>query len=162
MTKIGIFYGSTTGNTEGAAEKIKELINAEAVYNISSTPVEKMMEYDFLLLGSSTWGFGDIQDDWEVVLDGLGKLDLKGKKIALFGMGDQVTYDQTFCDALGILFETLSNSNAEFAGKISTDGYEFTESKAVIDGKFVGLALDDDNQDELTDKRIEDWVATLK
>lgn len=162
MTKIGIFYGSTTGNTQAAANEIKKQFENAELNDISSTSVEKMIDYDVLILGSSTWGFGDIQDDWELVLDSLGKLDFSGKKIALFGTGDQSSYDETFCDAIGILYETLQHSNVEFIGKWPTDTYEFTESKAMKEGMFVGLALDEDNQSDLTAKRIEDWIVSIK
>jgi flavodoxin I len=121
-----------------------------------------MNDYDVLILGSSTWGFGDVQDDWDAVLDELASLDLTGKKIAFFGFGDSSMYDETYCDALGILYEALQDSQATFVGRWPTTGYEYAESRAVVDGKFVGLALEADNQGDLTDERIAAWVAQLK
>jgi flavodoxin I len=162
MGKIGVFYGSTTGNTADAAKEIQAQLGDADIFDISATPVSKLNEYDVLVLGSSTWGEGDIQDDWEPVLGDLGKLDLAGKKVALFGTGDQIMYEDTYCDAMGILYETLQNSHAEFVGIWPTEGYEHSDSRAVVDGKFVGLALDEDNQNDLTADRIREWVAKLK
>jgi flavodoxin I len=162
MGKIGIFYGSTTGNTADAAQKIQAQLGEADIFDISATPISKMNEYDVLVLGSSTWGEGDIQDDWEAVLSDLEGLDLTGKKVALFGTGDQSMFDGTYCDALGILYETLQGSQATFIGSWPTEGYEHSDSRAVVDGKFVGLALDEDNQNNLTADRIREWGAKLK
>jgi len=162
MNKIGIFFGSTSGNTGDAAEAIQAQLGAADTFDISRTAVAKMNDYDVLILGSSTWGLGDVQDDWDAVLDELASLDLTGKKVALFGFGDQNMYDGTYCDALGVLYETLCDNTVTFIGRWPTTGYDFTESRAVVDGKFVGLALDADNQGDLTDERIAAWVAQLK
>jgi flavodoxin I len=162
MDKIGIFYGSTTGNTEAVAGDIAEQLGGAEVHDIGETPVAKMDEYDVLVLGSSTWGDGDVQDDWYDALDDLGRLDLSGKKVALFGTGDAEIYEDTFCDAIGILYERLSSSNADFIGAWPLDGYLHTESRAEKDGVFVGLPLDEDNQDDLTVDRIKEWTAKLQ
>jgi flavodoxin I len=162
MSKIGIFFGSTTGNTGDAAEAIQAQLGDADIFDIGKTAVAKMNEYDVVLLGSSTWGLGDLQDDWDAVVDDLRALDLTGKKVAFFGFGDQSMYDETFCDALGILYEALQDSRATFVGRWLTTGYEHTGSRAVVDGKFVGLALDADNQGDLTDERIAAWVAQLR
>lgn len=162
MAKIGIFYGSSTGNTEAAANQISEALGGVDVFDIALTPVSKMNEYDVLLLGSSTMGFGDLQDDWEGVVSDLEALDLSGKKVSFFGTGDQVFYEDSFCDALGILYESVQDSGATFIGKWSTDNYEFTESRAVVESMFIGLALDEDNQEDLTEERIQSWVEKLQ
>ena len=163
MAKTGIFYGSTTGNTEAVAKKIKDLLGIDAdIANISSSSIEDMMKYDNLILGSSTWGMGDIQDDWSTIINKLSKADFSGKKVALFGTGDQNAYTDTFVDAIGLLYEALENSGAEFIGAWPSEGYDHSESKAVKNGAFVGLALDEDNQSEMTDERIAKWVQNLK
>ena len=159
--KIGIFYGSSTGNTEAVAKKIGSLLDAEVNIADAQTP-EKLKQYDVVLLGASTWGLGDLQDDWDPLLGQLENLKLEGKKIAFFGTGDQSSYPDTFVDSLGILYEALKNSGAEFIGKWPLEGYEYSESKAEKDGSFVGLPLDEDGQSELTDDRIEKWVNTIK
>lgn len=161
MSKIGIFYGTTTGVTEDAAKKIGEKLGGADVYNIAGNE-DKLGDYDVLILGTSTWGFGDLQDDWQTALDALSNLDLKGKKVAYFGSGDQMTFSDTYVDGMGILNETVEKKGAEIIGQTSTDGYDFSESRAVKNSKFVGLAIDEVNQSDLTDERIEAWTEELK
>lgn len=86
MAKVGIFFGSTTGVTEDIAHKIAEKIDGAEVFNIDGNE-DKLEDYDVLLLGTSTWGFGDLQDDWAAVLDDLASKDLSGKKVGYFGSG---------------------------------------------------------------------------
>jgi flavodoxin I len=121
-----------------------------------------MTEYDVLILGSSTWGEGELQDDWYDVIDRLSGLDLKGKKVALFGTGDQKSYPDTFVDALAELKEKLAGTGAAFIGAWPVEGYDYDSSRSEEDGMFVGLALDDDNQPDKTEERIAEWVGRLK
>ncbi|MCG8572227.1 MAG: flavodoxin [Spirochaetes bacterium] len=162
MGKTGIFYGSTTGNTEAVAQKIQEILGDADLISIDSAAVQKMTDYENLILGSSTWGLGDLQDNWEPVVSKLSDLDLNGKKVAFFGTGDQAAYPDTFVDAIGIIYDAIANSNAKFVGTWPKDGYDYSESKAEIDGQLIGLAIDDDNQSNLTDQRVKDWVASIK
>ncbi|KMQ52548.1 Flavodoxin 1 [Chitinispirillum alkaliphilum] len=162
MTKTAVIYGSTTGNTKAAAERIAQLIGDADIKDIAQSSVEEIAAYSNIILGSSTWGYGDVQDDWESVVDSLSAVDLSGKKVALFGTGDQSGYPDTFVDALGILYDAVVASGAEVIGMWSSDGYEFEESKGKKDGMLVGLALDDDNQAAMTDDRIEMWVKQIK
>ena len=162
MDKVGIFYGSTTGKTQEVAEKIAAYLDDADVTDIGDASLEDLQAYDTLILGSSTWGVGDLQDDWETVLGDLTALDLSGKQVAFFGMGSQDMYPGTFVDAIGILYDALKNSNAQFIGTWPTDGYGHLESRAERDGAFIGLALDDDSTPDLTDQRIRGWVAKLK
>lgn len=162
MSKIGIFYGSTTGNCEAIAQKIKDEIGEGDVHNILDVSAEEITGYDLLLLGSSTWGYGDLQDDWYSGLQKISKLDLSGKKIGLFGTGDQMGYPDTFCDAIGLIYEALQSTNAKFIGSFVPEGYDYTGSKAEADGEFLGLAIDEDNQPELTDERIQAWVRLIQ
>ncbi len=162
MSNIGIFYGSSTGNTEAAADKIKAFLGSADVKSIDVASIDDLTNYSNILIGSSTWGYGELQDDWEETVDQLTSLDLSGKKVAFFGLGDQTGYPDTFVDAMGLLYEALKNSNAEFIGAWPADDYDFDESKALVNGKFVGLALDDDNQADKTDERIEKWTGLLK
>lgn len=162
MAKTVVIFGSTTGNTESAAGKIGSAFGEAELKAVSAKALEETKEYDLLILGASTWGYGELQDDWVSVVKDLEKLDLKGKKVALFGTGDQSCYPDTFVDALGLLYEVLKNSGAEFVGEWPTEGYEHSGSKAVKDGKFVGLALDENNQPDETEARIRAWVAQVK
>ena len=161
MAKVGIFYGSTTGVTEDIANRIAEKIDGAEVFNIDGN-VDELENYDVLLLGTSTWGFGDLQDDWQAVLDDLANLNLAGKKIAYFGSGDQGTFSDTFMDGMAIINEEISKTGATVIGNTSTEGYEFNESRAVEGDKFLGLALDEVNQSDLTDERIDAWVEQIK
>lgn len=161
MSKMGIFYGTTTGVTEDIAGRLAEYFSDADVYEISGNE-NRLTDYDILLIGTSTWGFGDLQDDWLNILNDLSSLDLSGKKIAYFGLGDQSTFADTFIDGVAIIHDELKNTGAEFIGAVSTEGYEFAESRSVVNGKFLGLAIDEVNQPDLTDERIANWVEQLK
>lgn len=161
MSSIGVFYGSTTGNTESAAEAIAQALGAEC-FSIDSDALGKMADFDVLVLGSSTWGVGDLQDDWDAVADSLSGVSLSGKKVAFFGLGDQEGYSDTFVDAMGLLKEKLASTGASFIGAWSTDGYTYETSASEEGGKFVGLALDEDNQSGESAGRIASWTEQLK
>ena len=165
MTKVGLFYGSNTGNTEEAAETIQKLLGEDVVtlHEISDAEPADFEQYDCVIVGCPTWDIGELQPDWDGFYNGeLDNVDFTGKKVAYFGTGDQEGYADNFQDAMGILEEKISNLGGTTVGQWPTEGYDFNESKGVKDGKFVGLALDNDNQEEQTDERIEKWVAELK
>ncbi|WP_407332219.1 flavodoxin FldB [Enterovibrio sp. 27052020O] len=163
--KIGLFYGSTTCYTEMAAEKIRDILGDELVdvHNIKDVPVSNMNQYDLLLLGISTWDFGELQEDWEAVWDQLDGLKLQGKTAALFGLGDQEGYAEWYLDAMGLLHDQLRPTGLNFVGYWPVEGYTFDASKALTEnGKhFVGLALDEDSQYELSDERIATWCEQV-
>lgn len=166
MTPIGLFYGTNTGYTELVADLIEEEFsyvapNLVTVHNIADVPLEKMLAYDYLIIGCPTWNVGQLQDDWDEEFLGLDDLDLSGKKIAIFGLGDQYGYPENFCDAIGILGRKFEDQGAELVGFTATDGYQFSYSLGVEDGMFLGLALDEDNESERTPERIADWVWQL-
>jgi flavodoxin I len=166
MAKVGLFYGTQTSNTQTAAEMIQKAFGGSDVlelHDISKTEASDFAGYNYIVIGCPTWNVGQIQDDWETFYDNeLDSIDFSGKKVAYFGEGDQDGYADSFQDAMGMLEEKITELGGETAGYWSTDGYTFSESKAVRDGKFVGLALDEDNQSELTEERIKQWVAQLK
>ena len=161
MAKIGIFFGSTTGVTEDVAGKISAKLDNADVHNIAGN-LEKMNDYDVIVMGTSTWGYGDLQDDWLGVLDDMPSLNLSGKKVAYFGTGDQSSFSDTFIDGIGIIHEKIKDSGITLIGETETDGYTFDGSRGVEDGKFLGLAIDDVNQSDLTDERVEKWTEELK
>ncbi|MBO1346757.1 MAG: flavodoxin FldA [Hormoscilla sp. GUM202] len=165
MAKIGLFFGTQTGNTESAAEAIQKEFGGEAVvalHDMAQVEDSDFDNYQYIIVGCPTWNVGELQADWEGYFDDLDNIDFSGKKVAYFGPGDQVGYSDNFLDAIGILEEKISSLGGTTVGYWPTDGYEFSESKALRDGKFVGLALDDDNQSELTEKRIKTWVAQIQ
>ena len=164
--KIGLFYGSTTCYTEMAAEKIRGIIGEDLVdiHNVKETPLSFMANYDLLLIGISTWDFGEIQEDWNELWEDIATTPMKGKVVALFGLGDQEGYGEWFLDAMGLLHDELKTAGAEFVGFWPNDGsYEFEASKALTEdqSQFVGLALDEDSQYELSDERIATWVEQI-
>lgn len=165
MSKIGLFIGTTTGKTESAAEMVQEEFGGEnvvTIHNMDEVNTEDFDSYQNIIIASPTWNIGELQSDWEGFFDELDNIDFNGKKVAYFGTGDQVGYADNFQDAMGILEEKISSLGGKTVGYWSTDGYDYTESKAVKNGKFVGLALDEDNQPELTEERVKEWVAQLK
>lgn len=163
MKKTGIFYGSTTGTTADVAQRLGRLIGIsdEDIHNVAEVAPSKFGEYETLLLGTSTWGSGELQEDWYDFVDGARALDLKGHRIALFGCGDE-TMSDTFCGALGELYRSLQNTGAEFFGAYPADCYTFESSGSMDDGKMVGLALDEVNHPDLTDSRLAAWVKENK
>lgn len=164
MKSTAIFYGSTSGNCEGIANKIAGALGVDAadVFAASDLDDGKLQSYDNLLFGSSTWGSGDLQDDWYDAVKVVESSDLSGKTVAVFGCGDSAGFSTTYCDAMAELYEAAKASGATIVGAVSADGYSFDDSRAVVDGMFVGLALDEDNESDKTDARIAAWVEELK
>ncbi|MDR1121031.1 MAG: flavodoxin [Dysgonamonadaceae bacterium] len=165
MKKIGIFYGSSTGNTEQAAELIAQKLEVDSsnVINVDKAKGAQLLDYDILLLGSSTWGVGDLQDDWDGFISNLQKQDLSGKEVGVFGSGDSASYSDSFCDALGIIAEAAEKAGARIVGKgADTADYSFDDSRAAIGGQFIGLPLDFDNEDDKTEERVEQWITRIK
>ena len=165
MKKVGIFYASDTGNTEAIAEKMLAAFGEEnaQIFDVSDADASDMEPFTNLIFSSPTWGSGDLQDDFDEFMEEISETDFDGKTIALFGLGDGVTYEDTFVDAMGQIYEVLEEKGCKIVGSVSTEGYEFDSSLSEKeDGRFVGLALDEDNQDDLTDERITNWVAQLK
>lgn len=164
---IGLFFGSTGGAGAAVADLIKDLIEETHlatvdIHDVGYTDLKEMERYDYLILGVSTWNVGQLQDDWDLKFSQLDAIDLSGKPVAIYGMGDQYGYPDSFVDAIGILSEKVIDRGAEPAGfQLVDDSYAFEYSQAVIDGVFVGLALDEDNQNELTQARVKTWVATV-
>ena len=162
--KMGIIYGSSTGTCESIAQTIAEKLGVASVDVIDASKIttEKVESYDILLLGTSTWGEGELQDDWYDAIKMIKTADLNGKIVALFGCGDSESYCDTFCDGMGVIYDQLKNSGCTFVGAVSADGYSYSSSIAIIDGKFVGLALDDVNESGKTEERINSWVEEIK
>ncbi len=166
MTPIGLFYGTNTDYTRLVVDQIAaefETVAPDllAIHNIAETPVAKMLEYDYLIIGCPTWNVGQLQEDWDVAYAQLETLGLTGKKIAIFGLGDQYDYSDNFCDAIGILGRQFAAQGAELVGYTAADGYQFAYSQGVEGSQFMGLALDEMNESERTPQRVTDWVWQL-
>lgn len=163
---VGVYFSTSTGNTETAAKYIADAIGGE-LEEIGGVKDSDLLSKDAIIVGAPTWNTGaDEQrsgttwDDW--LYSTLPKLDLAGKKVAVFGCGDQESYTDHYCDAAGELYDCFVAKGCKMYGMTSTEGYNHQESKAERDGKFVGLMFDEDNQYDLSENRAKNWVAQLK
>lgn len=161
MSKTAIFYGSSTGNTEAAAKQMAEKLNSD-LFDVANVSSVKLIEYDNLIFGASTWGIGELQDDWEDFIIHLKDADLSGKIVAIFGYGDAETYADSFVDAIGIIFKALEGKGCILTGFTDTQEYSYDSSLAEINGKLVGLPLDEENESHLSDERINAWLEKIK
>ena len=164
MKKTGIFYGSTTGTTESVARLIAEKLGVSPadVHDVSKLDAALAESYEALILGTSTWGDGELQDDWYDGIKVLKNANLSGKTIALFGCGDSESYSDTFCDGMGILYEDLKDSQCKFIGFVPDTNYTYNSSVSAVDGHFVGLAIDDVNEGDKTDERVSAWTDEIR
>jgi flavodoxin I len=163
MGTIGIFYGSSGGNTESVAKRIARKLGVGDgdIYDVCRAKAGDLANYDVLLFGTSTWGLGDMQDDWEGFVHPVAAADLSGKKIGLFGCGDSSSYPDTFCDGMGKIYNAIRDK-ATVIGFTDTEGYSFDASEAVVNNQFVGLALDEDNESDQTEERINQWINIIQ
>jgi flavodoxin I len=163
MVTIGVFYGSSTGNSEKVAEKIVRTFGVENAIsiNVEDATEKDLKKFKYLVFGTSTWGIGDMQDDWEEFILVVEKVGLKNKKVALFGLGDQEIYSDSFADGMAKVYRRIKDI-ANIVGSWPVEGYVFDDSDALVDNKFVGLVLDEDNQSDLTDERVNGWVKILQ
>ncbi len=160
-----IFYGTQTGTTQGVADQIQAALSdvVDVNKNIYGTPVEELTSADWLILGGSTWGDGELTDDWADYLPKLDTISLAGKKVALFALGDQVGYTYNFVTAMKLLYDKVVERGGEvIATDITTEGFDFEHSEAVIDGHFIGLVVDEVNEPDLTPARIQVWAQKVR
>lgn len=164
MKKTGIFYSFNTQKTKRVAKLIAEHFEEGTLHevNIENITEEEFLEYDNYILGASTWWYGELPNHWDEFRPALEDLDLKGKKVALFGLGDQVKYPDNFGDAIGTLKEIVEECGAETFGSATTDGFAFDSSTAVQNGRFVGAMLDEDTQADQSPARVSAWVKDVK
>jgi flavodoxin I len=164
MAKIGLFFDSDTGNTRKVAKMIKKYFDEDDIdlRNIKKVEPADFDQYTAFIIGTPTLGEGELPDNWNEFMPQFDDIDLSGKTIAMFGLGDQEEYAHEFVDALGILYDKLESLGATFIGFWPLDGYEYEISKAERDGEFVGLVLDQDNQSDQTAERLETWMADVK
>ena len=170
MAPIALFYGSTNGHTAAIAGQIKRMLDDRyalpggeivELFDLAAFYLADAAEFDRLILGAPTWHTGQLQRDWEVAIDELAELDLRGVRVALFGLGDQVGYPDTFGDALFFIADWLRRSGATLVGQWPVAGYTFNASWAVEGDQFLGVMLDEDNQPELTAGRLDVWLAQV-
>ncbi|WP_437887633.1 flavodoxin [Phytobacter sp. V91] len=172
MANIGIFFGSDTGKTRKIAKMIQQKLGdvADAPVNINRTSLDAFLAYPVLVLGTPTLGDGQLpglnagcdSESWGEFLDQLAGTSLSGKIVALFGLGDQQGYPDNFVSGLRTLYDAVISSGAQVVGTWPNEGYEFSASSALEDGEFVGLVLDQDNQYDLTEERVDSWLEQIK
>lgn len=164
MKKIGLFYSTKGNRTKLVAEDIKKLFGKADVELVMVEEVwdKDFVKYDNIILGAATWFDGELPAHWDELIPEISDLKLKGKKVAIFGLGDQVHYSENFVDSIGILAEVFEKAGAKIVGETSTDGYNYECSRSVRNGKFLGLAIDEINQSDKTKDREKKWVAQLE
>lgn len=162
---IGLIYGSDEGNTEAVAYRIQQRLGEDFVdvMDVADVTQLEFADYDRIILGIPTWDFGQIQSDWEEFWDDVAEVDFTNKRVALFGLGDQFGYGDYFLDAMGMLHDVIKAKGAQIIGYWPTEGYEFEASKALVAGQdlFMGLAIDEDQQEELTAARLNRWCEQV-
>ena len=165
MSKIAIFYGPEGGSVNRVADAIRELIGDDKVEMVAvkSATFTDLEKYDKIIFGLSTvgkdtWDSEYSTNDWGKFMPEIGKVDFSEKKVAVYGLGDHVTYAHGFVDHIGLLGRELMKNGAVLVGPVDTDGYEFEDSEAIVDGKFIGLPVDEDFEPELTEERVTKWI----
>ena len=167
MEKIALFYGSDTGCTDDVTKDFTSLWGEEEldVREIGDVSKEDFDQFNIFILGLSTWYDGDLQSDWEAFFDDFRQIDFTDKVVAIYGLGDQIGYGEYFIDGVGILAKVVMKNGGEVIGHWPSEEYRFTDSVAMIEekeGYFYGLAIDHDNESQLTDERLEKWIAQIK
>jgi flavodoxin I len=172
MSRIGLFFASSTGNTRRIAKSIKKHFDDDTMadaLNVNKASAALLASYSYLILGTSTLGGGQLPGlstdcmggGWEEFLPQLKDVDFTGKTVALFGLGDQDKYPAEFVDALGEIYQFIAARGATIVGVWPADDYDFIASKALLDDEFVGLVLDQENQKSLTESRLENWLRLI-
>ncbi len=171
MSKIGLFFGPEKGSVHRVAEKVKAAIGADLVemvlvHDASAADLEK---YDKIIFGISTvgketWDSEYSNTDWAKFFPEISKVDYSEKTLAIFGLGDHITYPAHFVNAMGRLYREIKSATpeAKVVAPVDPSVYEFEESDAVVDGMFVGLPVDEDFEPEMTDERVAAWSAEVK
>lgn len=165
--KVGIFFGTNTGNTEEVVDILKDEMADNGfeveVHDMASASVDDFDNYDNIIIACPTWNDGELQDDWDAVMDDYEAYDFSSKTVAMVGLGDQDGYPDNFLDALGTLAKPIKASGGKIVGLWPTEGYDFDASLGLEgDDKFLGLGIDQDNEEDLTEERIKKWVAQIK
>ncbi len=168
MSKTGIFFGPENG----AVHRVAKLLAAKMenqqpdLILVNDATADDLARYDTIIFGISTIGrdtwdqkFSNV--DWARFMPTVTSFDFTGKKVAIFGLGDHITYAYHFVNSMGILAKLVVNNGGQLVGKVSPEGYMFQDSEALEGGLFLGLPIDEDFETELTDERLNNWVKQL-
>jgi flavodoxin I len=164
-TEIALIFGTDTGITEEISNLIVDKWSKTKIemIEVSDITIDDFNKHQYLILGLSTWYDGDLQSDWESYLDEFKTIKFENKFVAIFGLGDQVGYGEYFIDGVGILAEIVIENGGKIIGNWPIDGYNFSESKALVnDTYFYGLAIDEDTQSNQTNNRVDQWLKILE
>ncbi len=161
LNRIGLMYGSTTMNSERVAELIWNKIKETELHDIQDG-VEVLEQYENIILVAPTWDYGSLQEHYIEQWEKLQNVNWSNKSVALVGLGDQVGYSDLYQDSMSIIYETIKKLGGKFIGFTNTNGHNFEKSQAIRDGKFVGLAIDEDNQSKLTEERVNNWLQEIR
>jgi flavodoxin I len=168
MKKIALIYWPEGGNVAFVANKIEKKFDATILdkFSVKDAEEKNLNDYDYWLVGGSTvgshvWEDANDTNKWTTFFKSLDDIDFSNKKVAFFGLGDQILYPNHFLDGLGVFQHEFEKRNAKIVGQTSTEGFQFSESEGVKDDMFYGLGLDEDNEDELTDERIGKWIEII-
>lgn len=164
MNKTAIIYSFNTKKTGKIATQIQEGFNDPAIEMVNAEEITQdlFLSYDQIIMGVPTWFDGELPNYWDEFVPALEDMDLKGKKIALYGLGDQKGYAENFLDGVGIMARILEAQGATLIGFTSTEGYEFESSRALQNNQFMGLAIDYENQGSMNKQRVAAWIEQLK
>lgn len=163
MKKIGVFYGTTTGTTNGVVDEVEFYLRKDdyEVYNVAND-ISNISNFENLILITPTYGVGELQVHWNKVVKELESVDFSNKVVGLIGLGNQYAFGESFVGGLKVLYDIVTKNGGKVVGLTSTEGYHYEESEAIVDDKFVGLPLDETNQGDYTPERIEKWIAEVK
>ncbi|MBZ4652605.1 MAG: flavodoxin [Proteiniphilum sp.] len=162
MNKIAILYGSSGGNAASVARQVQDLFDGSAdIYNVLDVTLNEIKDYTYYIIGTSTTGIGDLQDDWEGFLPSFTRMDFTGKKVAIFALGDSASYSTSFAESMKVVYDAIKDK-AQIVGQVPDEGYTYDDSTAVNDGMWLGLPIDEDNEYDMTQERLEKWVEALK
>ncbi|HEY3431265.1 MAG TPA: flavodoxin [Rhodocyclaceae bacterium] len=172
MARIGLFFGTSTGNTRKIAKSIKKRFDDEtmaAAVNINRASLEDLAAYDLLIFGTPTLGEGQLpgkssdcdEESWEEALERLDEADFSGKTVAIYGLGDQKSYPNEYVNAMIDLYDFVTDRGGKVVGAWPSDGYTFNHSDAVVNGQFIGLVIDQDNQADLSEGRLDAWLRLI-
>lgn len=162
MNKIVILYGSSGGNAASVARQVQDLFDGNAdIFNVMDITLEEVKDYSYYVIGTSTTGIGDLQDDWEGFLPSFARMDFSGKKVAIFALGDSASYSTSFAESMKVVYDEV-HDKVQIVGQVPDEGYTYDDSTAVSNGMWVGLPIDEDNEYDLTQERLAKWVEMLK
>lgn len=162
MSKIALIYGFNANKSANVAKKITELLGDKVVeINAETLTTEEFGQYSQYILGVPTWFDGELPNYWDEFVPAMEDMNLKGKKFAIYGLGDQAGYPENFVDAIGLMAKIIENQGGQLVGFTSTAGYTFENSKGVRGNQFTGLAIDTNNQPDQNKERIASWVKQL-